>query len=61
MSIRKAEELFIIDFDVHMHTPPAQIAPYCDVPWRRALENLTQNFSGIAMKPVLFSPGRPFV
>ena len=56
MSIRKAEDLFIIDVDVHMHTPPAQIAPYCEMPWRRALENLTQNFSGIATPPPGYAP-----
>ncbi len=34
------EDLFIVDADVHVHETPAALAPYCDMPWKVALENI---------------------
>lgn len=36
------EEMVIVDTDVHVHETPAALAPYCDMPWRVALENISQ-------------------
>lgn len=35
------EEMVIVDTDVHVHETPAALAPYCDMPWRVALENIS--------------------
>ncbi len=35
------EEMVIVDTDVHVHETPAALAPYCDMPWRIALENIS--------------------
>lgn len=40
----RLEDLLIVDCDVHVHESPAALAPYCDMPWRRSLENV----SGVA-------------
>lgn len=32
------EDLLIVDIDVHLHETPGELAPYCEKPWRRALE-----------------------
>jgi predicted TIM-barrel fold metal-dependent hydrolase len=34
-----AGDMLIVDVDVHLHETPAALAPYCDKPWRRALES----------------------
>jgi predicted TIM-barrel fold metal-dependent hydrolase len=34
------QDLLIIDVDVHVHETPEALAPYCEKPWRLALENL---------------------
>ena len=31
----------VFDADVHLHEAPADLAPYCEMPWRRALEGET--------------------
>ena len=36
------EDMVIVDTDVHVHETPAALAPYCDMPWRVALENISQ-------------------
>lgn len=36
----KLEDILIVDADVHVHEPPADLAPYCDEPWNVALDNL---------------------
>lgn len=41
MSIRKAQDLFVVDIDIHLQESPGQLAPYCEMPWRRSLENLS--------------------
>ncbi|MCY3783151.1 MAG: amidohydrolase family protein [Chloroflexi bacterium] len=33
-------DLVIVDCDVHANDPPEALAPYCDEPWRVALEHL---------------------
>jgi predicted TIM-barrel fold metal-dependent hydrolase len=32
------EGLTVVDVDVHIHDTPAQLAPYCEMPWRKSLE-----------------------
>lgn len=34
------DDLLIVDADVHVHESPAALAPYCDMPWKIALENI---------------------
>ena len=34
-------DLLIVDADVHVHESPAALVPYCDMPWRVALENIS--------------------
>lgn len=34
------EDLLIVDTDVHVHDTPAALAPYADMPWKVALENI---------------------
>ena len=36
----KLEDIFVVDCDVHVHESPGELAPYCDMPWRKALENI---------------------
>jgi uncharacterized protein len=36
----KLEDILVVDADVHVHESPGELAPYCDMPWRRALENI---------------------
>jgi uncharacterized protein len=36
----KLEDLLVVDCDVHVHESPGELAPYCDMPWRKALENV---------------------
>jgi hypothetical protein len=36
----KLEDILIVDCDVHVHESPGELAPYCDMPWRKALENI---------------------
>jgi len=33
-------DVLVVDADVHAHETPAALAPYCDMPWRRSLEQL---------------------
>ena len=49
-------ELLIIDTDVHVHESPGELAPYCDMPWRVALENIKDVQEGYIDIPG-FSPG----
>ncbi|MBI3942487.1 MAG: amidohydrolase, partial [Chloroflexi bacterium] len=34
----RTESIRIIDVDVHVHERPKEMAPYCDMPWRKSLE-----------------------
>src|SRR5437899_864603 len=36
----RLQDVVVVDADVHAHETPGALAPYCDMPWRRALENL---------------------
>ena len=36
----RLDEILIVDADVHVHEIPEEIAKYCDMPWRKALEAL---------------------
>lgn len=58
MSIRKAEDVFIVDTDIHADDPPSALAPYCEMPWRRALENMADNYRGYYAIPG-YSPFLP--
>jgi uncharacterized protein len=33
-------ELFVVDLDVHIHERPEDLAPFCELPWRKSLEAL---------------------
>ncbi len=39
----KLEDLVVVDCDIHINEPPGELAPYCDMPWRVALESLHDN------------------
>src|SRR4051812_1531003 len=39
---QKKKDIFIVDLDVHVNETPAALAPYCDMPWRKSLEALTE-------------------
>ncbi len=30
----------VVDVDLHLHDTPAALAPYCEMPWRKALDHL---------------------
>jgi predicted TIM-barrel fold metal-dependent hydrolase len=32
--------VFTVDCDIHVNDTPGELAPYCDMPWRNALEDL---------------------
>lgn len=36
----RLEDVLIVDCDVHVHESPGELAPYCEMPWRKALENI---------------------
>ena len=36
----KLEDILVVDCDVHVHESPGELAPYCDMPGRKALENV---------------------
>lgn len=38
---KKLKDIFIVDMDVHIHESPGALAPYCEMPWRKSLELLT--------------------
>jgi hypothetical protein len=37
-----SQRITIVDVDVHIHERPKEIAPYCDMPWRRSLEMMEE-------------------
>ena len=52
----KLEDILVVDCDVHVHESPGELAPYCEMPWRVALENIKdvqENYLDIPG----FSPG----
>jgi len=36
----RLSDVSVVDADVHAHETPGDLVPYCDMPWRRALEHL---------------------
>jgi predicted TIM-barrel fold metal-dependent hydrolase len=34
----RLEDVLVVDCDVHLHETPEDLAPYCDMPWRIALQ-----------------------
>ncbi|MGH3108426.1 MAG: amidohydrolase family protein, partial [Rubrobacter sp.] len=36
----RLEDIFVVDCDVHVHESPEAIMPYCEMPWRKALETI---------------------
>ena len=34
------EDILVVDADVHVHESPGALIPYCEMPWRVALENI---------------------
>jgi len=50
------EDLLIVDTDVHVHESPGELAPYCDMPWRVALEH-TATLPEVYLDISGFSPG----
>jgi uncharacterized protein len=36
----RLEDIIVVDADVHVHESPGELAPYCDMPWRKSLEVL---------------------
>ncbi len=36
----RLEDILVVDCDVHVHESPGELAPYCEMPWRAALENI---------------------
>ena len=49
-------ELLIVDTDVHVHESPGALEPYCDMPWRVALDNIRDAREWYLDIPA-FSPG----
>jgi hypothetical protein len=36
----KLEDILVVDCDVHVHESPGAIIPYCEMPWKKALETI---------------------
>lgn len=41
-SKRTLEDMVVVDVDVHVNETPQALAPYCEMPWRKALEVLSE-------------------
>ncbi|MCF8567844.1 amidohydrolase [Alicyclobacillus tolerans] len=39
-STERLSDIVVVDVDVHVHDTPTELAPYCDMPWRKSLEAL---------------------
>jgi uncharacterized protein len=50
------EKILVVDTDVHVHESPGELAPYCDMPWRVALENI-KDLPETYLDIPSFSPG----
>ena len=55
-SRERLEDLFIVDCDVHVHESPRELLPYCDMPWKKALEAI-QDIPERYLDLPGFSPG----
>lgn len=38
---KKLDDIFVVDADVHIHELPGNLAPYCEMPWRKSLEQIS--------------------
>jgi uncharacterized protein len=67
----RLDELLIVDCDVHVHETPRALAPYCDLPWRKALETVADapehyldipgfSYGGVGLCPPVFPGGTGF-
>jgi uncharacterized protein len=36
----RLEDILVVDCDVHVHESPGAIMPYCEMPWKKALETI---------------------
>jgi predicted TIM-barrel fold metal-dependent hydrolase len=52
----RLEEILIVDCDVHVHESPRALLPYCDMPWKKALEAI-QDIRERYLDLPGFSPG----
>jgi uncharacterized protein len=52
----RIQDILIVDCDVHVHESPGELAPYCDMPWRVALDNIKDREETYLDIPS-FSPG----
>jgi uncharacterized protein len=52
----RIQDILIVDCDVHVHESPGELAPYCDMPWRVALDNIKDRGETYLDIPS-FSPG----
>lgn len=52
----RLEDILVVDCDVHAHESPAALMPYCDMPWKKALENIKDAREWYLDIPA-FSPG----
>jgi predicted TIM-barrel fold metal-dependent hydrolase len=52
----RLEDILVVDCDVHVHESPGALIPYCDMPWKKALENIKDAREWYLDIPA-FSPG----
>jgi predicted TIM-barrel fold metal-dependent hydrolase len=52
----RIQDILIVDCDVHVHESPGELAPYCDMPWRVALDHIKDRQETYLDIPS-FSPG----
>ncbi len=52
----RLENILIVDCDVHVHESPKELVPYCEMPWKKALENI-QDVQEFYLDIPGFSPG----
>ncbi|MDQ3238278.1 MAG: amidohydrolase, partial [Actinomycetota bacterium] len=52
----RLEDILIVDCDVHVHESPKELVPYCEMPWKKALENI-QDVQEFYLDIPGFSPG----
>ncbi len=38
----KVQDMIVVDADVHVNDTPAELAPFCEMPWRRSLELIAE-------------------
>ncbi|MED4292234.1 amidohydrolase family protein [Priestia megaterium] len=56
-------DFFVVDADVHINERPEDLIPYCDMPWRKALEassTMPHRYLNIPGFAPQFSGNRPF-